>query len=60
MLRIAEQFRRRNGEWPSLDEAVWELQQIGLRWGGGNLFTADFDATESLFRGEILESCRIN
>lgn len=59
MLAIAEVFRRREGEWPSEEQAIWEVQKLGFRWGGANLFSADFDATESLPDNTIIESIRL-
>jgi hypothetical protein len=56
MLELAEQRRKRDGVYPTLAQLVCWMMALGFRWGGGNLFFCDFDATESLFHEEIIES----
>lgn len=59
LLEVAEQWKKRNGRYPSGDENVRWLLTLGFRWGGGDLFFSDADATESLYHGEITESLRL-
>jgi len=58
-LELAQQRFSRDGRWPTQAEIVIWMYALGFRWGGGNLFLSDFDASESLFHDEIIEAARI-
>lgn len=59
MLALAEQARRRTGRYPTLPELIRWMHTLGFRWAGGDMFLSESDATESLYHGEIIESCRL-
>lgn len=59
LLEIAEHFRRREGEWPSREQVVWEVQKHDFRWAGEDLFFSDFDATEGLCDDSIVDFVKL-
>lgn len=59
MLELAEQVKKRTGSYPSGPQLVAWMGRLEFKWGGDNLFFCNYDASESLYHGEILESCRL-